>query len=154
MTTPLPSSPRSTSKIRAWAFFLVLALVAAFAPIPVQAAPTDRLVRIEASSFAFAPDVVRVNPGDRVTVEIVATDVVHGFALDIYDVSISADPGQTARLTFTADRPGVYRFRCPTACGQLHPFMTGKLVVGPNLLLWRAAALGLLAVIATIWTLR
>ena len=63
---------------------------------------------------------------------------MHGIAIDGYDLRIDADPGQTARLTFTADRSGVFRFRCPVTCGALHPFMIGKLYVGNNSLYWGA----------------
>jgi heme/copper-type cytochrome/quinol oxidase subunit 2 len=86
-----------------------------------------------------------VNPGDRVTIELQSTDVVHGLYVDGYQVAQTVDPGQTARLTFVADRAGTFRLRCSVTCGPLHPFMIGKLVVGSNALLWRAAGLALLA---------
>lgn len=149
-------SPRMSQK-RSWIWLLALAaaFAAAFAPLPYPTpAPTERHFRLEARTFEFSPAVLRVNPGDRVTIEIVSTDVVHGFYLDGYDVNVTADPGQTAVVNFTAGRAGVFRFRCPVACGQMHPFMTGKLQVGPNLLLARAALLGLLSVMVSLWLLR
>jgi hypothetical protein len=36
----------------------------------------------------------------------------------------------------------------------MHPFMIGKLEVGQNTLLWRAAALSVLALAAGIWKLK
>ncbi len=125
------------------------ALVIALAPAPATLAqPADRLFRIEASSFEYTPPDINVNPGDRVTLELVATDYVHGLYIDGYDLNLAADPGQTARLTFIADKPGAFRFRCSVTCGPLHPFMIGKLNVGVNWLLWRAAGLAVLAAIA------
>lgn len=119
-----------------------MAALVAFVPFPAPASSsTVRTLRVEAGQFAFAPALLRVEPGDRVILELVATDVVHGLYLDGYDLSLSADPGQTARLAFTADRPGVFRFRCSITCGALHPFMLGKLQVGRNDLLWRGAGL-------------
>ena len=76
-----------------------------------------------------------------------AADVVHGLHLDGYNLTLTAEPGHTARLTFVADQPGMFRFRCSTTCGPLHPFMIGKLHVGRNELLWRSAALALLNVL-------
>ena len=131
------------------------ALLILFAPLPLPgAAPIDRNIRIEASMFQFTPGELKINPGDRVTVELLSTDVVHGFALDGYDFELKADPGQTATGTFVAEKAGVFRFRCSVACGNLHPFMIGKLQVGPNLLLLRGIALGLISVIAALLSMR
>jgi plastocyanin len=155
--TPRPSyslsqaTDRAAPRHAAWAGFLGLALAVLLVPFPAGPAPRDRTIRIEASSYAFDPAVVSVNPGDRVTVELVAQDVVHGLYLDGYGLQLRADPGQTARLTFTADRRGTFRFRCSETCGPLHPFMIGKLSVGPNLTLVRAAALGLLTSVFGLW---
>jgi hypothetical protein len=74
--------------------------------------------------------------------------------LDGYDLNVIAPPGQTAHLTFVADRAGDFRFRCSVTCGALHPFMIGKLNVGPNWLLYRAAGLALLGVLAVVWVVR
>ena len=125
------------------------ALTIAFLPAPASfAAPADRHLHLEASSFAYAPAEIAVNPGDRVTLEFTATDVVHGLYLDGYDLNLIAEPGRPAHLTFVADRPGKFRFRCSVTCGRLHPFMIGKLSVGPNWLLYRAMGLSLLSVMA------
>jgi heme/copper-type cytochrome/quinol oxidase subunit 2 len=135
---------------RRWFFVLLAGLAGALillAPLPLRAAVPvqQRTFRVEASQFAYTPAVLRVNPGDTVTIELVSTDVVHGLYVDGYGASVTADPGQTARLTFTADRPGSFRFRCNITCGALHPFMIGKIQVGPNTWLWRSVALAILA---------
>ncbi len=125
------------------------AILILLAPLPAYGPDRgERTLRIEASSFSYAPAIVRVNRGDRVTIELVATDVVHGLYIDGYDLSLIADPGQTARLSFVADRSGSFRFRCSVTCGPLHPFMVGKLMVGRNWLLWRAVALTVLVAVA------
>lgn len=137
-----------------WCALIVVGLAIVFVPVPHgSAAPVERTYRIEASRFAYAPAVLTANPGDRVTLELTATDVVHGLSLDGYNLEVSADPGQTARLTFVADRQGSFRFRCTVTCGNLHPFMIGKIEVGQNPLLWRGIALMGLAVIAGMWGL-
>jgi heme/copper-type cytochrome/quinol oxidase subunit 2 len=121
----------------------------AFAPLPLaQLRPAERFFRVEASQYAFTPAVLKVNPGDRVTIELASTDVVHGLYLDGYDMQVMADPGQTATLSFIANQSGMFRFRCSVTCGDLHPFMIGKLYVGPNKLFWRGLGLALLAVLA------
>jgi heme/copper-type cytochrome/quinol oxidase subunit 2 len=131
--------------------FILAGLFIAFAPLQLpQAEPTERNFRVAASSFEFSPAVLKVNPGDQVNIELISTDVVHGLYLDGYELQIEADPGQTASLTFTADHSGTFRFRCSVTCGDLHPFMIGKLRVGPNTLLWRGAGLAVLSVFAII----
>ena len=124
---------------------LVMAgLVVAFAPLPVQSiAPQERTFRIEAGQFAYSPSELKVNPGDTVTIQLVSTDVVHGLYVDGYDISVEADPGQPATLSFIADKPGSFRFRCNVTCGAMHPFMIGKLNVGSNN--WFFRSIGLIA---------
>ena len=135
-----------------WAFLGVAALLVAFTPLPQAFQnPTERIFRIEAGDFAYSPAVLNVNPGDQVTIELVSTDVVHGLYVDGYDVSVVADPGQTATLSFTADHSGTFRLRCSVTCGALHPFMIGKLHVGSNLLFWRGFGLAFFALLGVLF---
>jgi len=131
-----------------WVILGIAALLVAFAPLHYSpATPTEHLFRIEAGDFAYAPAVLKVNPGDKVVIELASTDVVHGIYIDGYNVSVTADPGQPATLSFITDRPGTFRLRCSVTCGALHPFMTGKLQVGSNLLFWRGIGLAFVALL-------
>ncbi len=132
-------------------FFVMAGLVVAFAPLPAPAiAPQERTFRIEARQFAYSPSELNVNPGDTVKIELVSTEVVHGLYVDGYGVSVEADPGQTATLTFVANKTGSFRFRCNVTCGAMHPFMIGKLTVGTNHWLSRSLGLTVLAIISVI----
>ena len=135
---------------------LVMAgLVVAFAPLPAPTiAPQARTFRIDARQFAYFLSALHVNPGDTVTIQLVSTDVVHGLYVDGYDVSVEADPGQTASLTFVADKPGSFRFRCNVTCGAMHPFMIGKITVGANHWLFRSMGLAALAVVSVIISIK
>jgi len=127
---------------------VLVGLVVAFAPLPVQPiAPQERTFQIEARQFAYSPSELKVNPGDMVTIHLVSTDVVHGLYVDGYDVSAEADPGQTAILTFVANKSGSFRFRCNVTCGPMHPFMIGKLIVGTNNWLYRSVGLAIIGLI-------
>ena len=135
-----------------WLILIGLAFVVIFIPVPVVAtAPIERTFQIDAKRFEYDPAILKVNPGDRVTIELVATDVVHGLSIDGYDLQTTADPGKTASISFIADRSGAYRFHCTVTCGNMHPFMTGKLLVGQNTILWRAIGLVGLALFAVVW---
>ena len=123
-------------------------LAVTFAPLPGPVvAPQARTFRINARQFAYSPSELTVNPGDTVTLELVSTDVVHGLYVDGYDLSVEADPGQTATITFMANKPGAFRFRCNITCGAMHPFMIGKLTVGTNEGFFRSAGLAVVAVL-------
>ena len=137
-----------------WILILLagLAAMVLFAPLPLHAGqPAEHHLTLEARSFAFTlkdtgePAVIRVNEGDRVVLELESTDVTHGMYVDGYDLEAVSEPGHTARIEVIADRVGKFKYRCSIACGTLHPFMVGELVVSPNLPYWRAAALVLLA---------
>lgn len=146
-------------QLRRWGAAAALAALVAltlFAPLPAWgAAPEERRITVNARSFAFEPGTVRVNRGDTVIIRLESSDVVHGLFVDGYEVSALAEPGRPGELRFTADRAGAFRMRCSISCGNMHPFMIGKLVVGPNLTWLRAAlatlvtAVGMLIVFGT-----
>ena len=131
-----------------------LVLLTLLAPLPaalaVGAAPQERHITITARSFAYEPGTVQVNRGDTMVIDLESTDVVHGLYVDGYGVATQAEPGRPGQLTFVADRGGAFRFRCNVACGNLHPFMIGKLVVGPNLTWLRAIAATLVTAIGAL----
>jgi heme/copper-type cytochrome/quinol oxidase subunit 2 len=138
-----------------WLVLFLSALGIALVPFPITyASPTEHNFRIEASSFEYSPAFLRVNPGDRVNIELVSTDVVHGIYIDGYDIDVTADPGETARMSFTADRPGMFRFRCSVTCGAMHPFMIGKIYVGSNTFLWKTLSIAILAAFTGLWVFK
>ncbi len=154
-------SPTTGIRLPRWLVFATLAGLAAlilWLPLPAPAAraapPVERTFRVEASQFGYSPAVLAVNPGDTVTIELAAADVVHGLALEGYGLETTSDPGQTSRLTFLADQTGTYRFQCTVTCGSLHPFMNGRLQVGQNDLLWRGGGLAVLVLLGAFWTVR
>jgi cytochrome c oxidase subunit 2 len=135
-----------TATFLIYSILAALALAVLYAPLPsAKATPAERVFRIRADRFAYQPGTIYVNPGDQVTIELEALDVVHGLSVDGYNVETTADPGRVARVTFTADRAGSFRIRCTITCGNMHPFMIGKLKVGTNSLLFRALGLAVVA---------
>jgi nitrous-oxide reductase len=83
----------------------------------------------------IAPDVIRVNKGDNVTIHITnieqTRDELHGMAINDYNLNIVIDPGETKSTTFVADKAGVFAFYCTNFCSALHQEMQGYFLVKP-----------------------
>ena len=115
-------------------------------------APQERVINVTAKRFAYQPNIIEVNRGDRVTVLLRSTDVHHGFYLDGYEQEMTARPGQDGAVSFVADRTGRFVFRCSMTCGPFHPYMVGYLRVKPDLRLlgslWVFGSLLVLALVS------
>jgi len=132
-----------------YTFMIISSLLVAFIPFPNGGENVEsQVIDIQASQFQFEPGMIRVSAGDQITINLSAMDVTHGLYIDGYEHELRADPGQTASFTFTADQGGSFRFRCSISCGALHPFMIGKIQVGPNLTLYRGVGFSVIAVLA------
>jgi hypothetical protein len=131
--------------------FSLLGLLVIVAPWPGPILSAgEREIHVLARDYAYAPGVLRVSQGQRVTLVLQAEDVTHGLYLDGYDVDLVAVPGRASRATFVADRAGKFRLRCSKVCGTLHPFMLGELIVTPNSPVWRAIGITVLAAVGTV----
>lgn len=93
-----------------------------------------------------------VNKGDTIVLKPASADVTHGFLLDGYPLEfmmrkgaaflkytwegengkLQADWDRVSEVEFVADKAGKFTYRCTQTCGNLHPFMTGELIVKPN----------------------
>jgi cytochrome c oxidase subunit 2 len=93
---------------------------------------------IKLERFKYTPEVIKVNKGDRVRLNIDSVDVEHGFYLDGYGIDELIPEKGFKTIEFVATKSGAFRFRCSTTCGPFHPFMVGKMVVGPNFNFWGA----------------
>ena len=135
--------------------FALLGLLVLVAPWPgLILSAGEREIHVLARDYAYAPGVLRVSQGQRVTLVLHAEDVTHGLYLDGYGVDLVAVPGRASRATFVAGRPGKFRLRCSKVCGTLHPFMLGELIVTPNSPFWRAIGISVLAAVGTVAFLR
>ena len=140
--------------VRWWQWVLLAGMASAilFIPLPTaKAAATDRTFYLDASRFQYTPAILTVNPGDRVKIVLSTSDVMHGLSIEGYGLETMTQPTRKGVITFTADKSGVFRFHCTVVCGNMHPFMTGKLIVGQNTLILRSIVLLGLAVVAGVW---
>ena len=86
-------------------------------------------IQMVARQFEFEPNIIRVNKGDLVRIEITSEDVVHGFALPAFGINVPVQPGQTTVVEFVADKTGSFEFYCSIYCGAGHSQMRGTLIV-------------------------
>ena len=84
----------------------------------------------------ITPEIIEVNEGDVVTIYMTnlerAEDQTHGFAISGTNANLSLEPGKTASVTITADKPGVFPYYCTEFCSALHLEMQGYLLVKPK----------------------
>jgi nitrous-oxide reductase len=84
----------------------------------------------------FTPDHIAVDEGDTVNLHLTSLeqsdDQTHGFAIDMYNVNLSLEPGKEENVSFKADVPGTFPFYCTEFCSALHLEMTGYLLVKPR----------------------
>jgi cytochrome c oxidase subunit 2 len=66
---------------------------------------------------------LRVPINEPVVLEITSQDVIHSFWVPELAGKVDANPGLTNRLSFTAEKPGVYRGVCAELCGVGHSTM-------------------------------
>lgn len=84
---------------------------------------------IIAKQWEFEPNLIVVNEGDTVILNIKSIDVAHGFALPTFGVSARLNPGKETKIEFIADKKGTFTFFCNVQCGSGHSSMNGKLIV-------------------------
>ena len=104
-------------------------------PFPAQSLPSgagyglkapDETGRWQVETYRFDPGTVVVNEGDIVTLEIVGINgKEHPITLEGYGLSTVLKRGEVQRLTFLADKPGIFRVMCDTH----KPSMEAALVV-------------------------
>jgi len=107
-------------------------------PFPATALPEgggyalkkpDEKGRWEVSTYRWDPGTIVVNQGDRVTLEIIGINGnEHPFTIEGYWLTGVVRRGQLTRLTFTADKPGIFKIICRTHS----PAMQADLVVLAN----------------------
>ena len=138
---------------------LILLILAVAIIIPlvfhfVPAKPRTHYISLDAKKYGYTPARIVVNKGDTIVLKPRSLDVTHGFLLDGYPIELILKKGmafqkyfwqdesgnqnidwdRVKQTKFVAHRAGKFTYRCNQTCGNLHPFMTGELIVKPNTL--------------------
>ena len=144
------------SKKRVYRFIILTLTLALLIPAAIRLLPLQgrtHTVSLTAQKYGYSPSRIVVNKGDTVVLKPTSKDVTHGFLLDGYPVEFiikqqginylkytweddegkrQTDWDKVSEIEFVADKAGKFTFRCTQTCGNLHPFMTGELIVRPN----------------------
>ena len=104
-----------------WKEYLVLRTV------PKGALPVTATARMWSWEFTYAngktSPKLYVPTGKPVRVELVSTDVIHGFFLPAFRVKRDVVPGMSNYAWFVASKPGSYDLFCSQFCGTQHAAM-------------------------------
>lgn len=104
-----------------WKEYMVLRTV------PKNAMNVTATARMWSWEFTYADGVkspkLYVPVGKPIRVELVATDVIHGFFLPAFRVKRDIVPGMKNYAWFIADKPGSYDIFCSMYCGTQHSAM-------------------------------
>ncbi|NQT70565.1 MAG: 4Fe-4S binding protein [Desulfobacteraceae bacterium] len=143
------------SRKKTWLVILLTFELAVLVPLSLAflpITPRTHKILLEARKYGYSPARIVVNKGDTIALSMASADVPHGFFLDGYPLELINKQGVTFRkytwqdhegkpivgwdrvssTKFVAGRPGKFTYRCTQTCGNLHPFMTGELIVRPN----------------------
>jgi plastocyanin len=104
-------------------------------PFPTQPLPAgpgyvlkqpDQTGRWEISAYVWQPTQIFVNEGDEVTLEFIGINgASHPTTIAGYGKTFALKRGHVQRVTFVADKPGVF----PIVCATHQPSMRAELVV-------------------------
>ena len=107
-------------RLAAWSVAVVFLLVAcgggasggAGAGGNAAVKPGAREIKVNARSYAFAPESFTVQAGEDIAVVLHSRDQTHDFAIEGKGVVVTVDGGKTAKGGFRLAKPGTYTFSC------------------------------------------
>lgn len=72
-----------------------------------------RTVTVEAGSFYYKPDVIRVKKGEKVKLVLNSVDIMHNFNVDELKIKVPVTKsGSTSTVEFTATTAGSFEYYC------------------------------------------
>jgi len=93
------------------------------------AAAGEKVIRIGAKRFDYAPAHLTLKKGVPVVLELRSSDVLVGFNLPDFNVRGDMIPGKPTRVRFVPDKTGTFTFLCDIFCGSGHERMQGTITV-------------------------
>lgn len=89
----------------------------------------EKVFDVTGKNFEFSLKEIKVNQGDKVKINFTSSEGFHDWVLDEFNVATEKiQGGQSASVTFIADKAGVYEYYCSVGTHR-QMGMTGKLIV-------------------------
>jgi heme/copper-type cytochrome/quinol oxidase subunit 2 len=99
-------------------FYRTFVLSEEDAPVETGVVRNVRVMALK-NQWIFKPEVVEVDQGDRIIMEIVNEDAYdHGIAIDAYGISQRMPANQTVVIEFVATQEGDFPLYCSVPCGE------------------------------------
>ena len=89
----------------------------------------EQIFTVEGGEFSLEPNEIRVNQGDRVTINFTNVMGFHDFVLDEFNVRTQQIPAEsTATVSFVADKVGAFEYYCSVGQHRQNG-MVGTLII-------------------------
>jgi len=88
-------------------------------------------IYVVAKQYTFTPNTIRLRTGEQYDLQMLSTDVVHAFSVQMGDTSYNAVvmPKMVTALKLKPTKPGTYLVVCNEYCGIGHDFMYFSIIV-------------------------
>ncbi len=88
-------------------------------------------IYVVAQQYTFRPNTIRLTAGEQYDLQMLSTDVVHAFSVQMGDTSYNAVvmPKMVTALKLKPTKPGAYLVVCNEYCGIGHDFMYFSIIV-------------------------
>lgn len=86
-------------------------------------------ITITATNFAFTPNMIRVNKGEKVKLNFAGAEGYHGVGIKDLGINVSFAAGETKTIDLPTDKAGTFSFRCSVPCGPGHREMIGTIII-------------------------
>lgn len=94
-----------------------------------HSARKEKVIKIEARKFRFAPNLIELKQGEEVVLELSSLDFPHGFNIPELKLRTDLVMGKVVRLRLKPEQAGQFAFLCDNFCGSGHEEMSGTIIV-------------------------
>jgi cytochrome c oxidase subunit II len=96
-------------------------------------ADAPRTIDVTLSRYAFSPERIEVRLGERVRLNVMSADRVHGFEVKELELNARIPAGGRAvSVELTPKETGTFEIKCSEYCGAGHSRMKAWLIVTPG----------------------